>query len=822
MRNPALLLAIVILVVCLEGRARAHNDEFVPPPADDVTTTAPTPCIGGAAGGFPCRNVHLLALLPQESIGAGFGNDMWGWTDPLTGREYAIMGFQDAVAFVDIGDPTRPVHLGNLPTETRSSIWNDLKVYRDHVYIVSEARGHGMQVFDLRQLRSVVAPPLTFTPTAHYDGFGSAHNIAINEETGFAYVVGSNTCFGGPHMIDLSQPAAPQFAGCDDSVGYTHDSQCVIYRGPDLAHRGKEICFHANLSPNRLVITDLSNRQNPRQLWLGSYPGASYTHQGWLTEDQAYFLLSDEEDEKNLGHDTRTYVWDVRNLDAPVLRGHYEAASTAIDHNLYVAGEHVFEANYRSGLRILRMGDLGRAELAEVGFFDTYPRNDFPDFSGAWSVYPFFESGVVAVSDSRGLFLLSPDLDAVAHCGDGIDNDADGAIDLVDSGCSNSSDSSELSACENALDDDGDALVDHPADPGCFGAQDDSEQSASLVCDDGLDNDADGHVDGADPDCSDPSDPSENACGDGVVEPGEQCDDGNALAGDCCSPLCAFEPPGRACDDGDACSATDLCDGAGSCEGVEPLVCDDGAFCNGVESCSPAVGCLAGESPAIDDGIACTVDRCDESEDHVDHDPDDAQCDDGNGCTASACDALLGCTHDAIPSCALLRVESAQGPDEAVFGEAVRVVADVGNLESGETTSGPVAVAFYLSLDDRIEPSLDVAVGECSIEGISMGASEACEDAAALVPAELNADSMTDTGLRYWGACARLDAKTAEPVCGLGNAVRVPEPASTSLGLAALALLALLRRRQRGRSSARMENAVTPTIDRPRGSGRAF
>jgi cysteine-rich repeat protein len=32
------------------------------------------------------------------------------------------------------------------------------------------------------------------------------------------------------------------------------------------------------------------------------------------------------------------------------------------------------------------------------------------------------------------------------------------------------------------------------------------------------------------------------ACGNGVLEPGEACDDGNQLAGDCCSPTCSVEP----------------------------------------------------------------------------------------------------------------------------------------------------------------------------------------------------------------------------------------------------------------------------------------
>ena len=65
-----------------------------------------------------------------------------------------------------------PVYLGKLPTHTSSTTWRDVKVYNNYAFIVSEAGGHGMQVFDLTRLRDVANPPETFTEDAHYDGFG--------------------------------------------------------------------------------------------------------------------------------------------------------------------------------------------------------------------------------------------------------------------------------------------------------------------------------------------------------------------------------------------------------------------------------------------------------------------------------------------------------------------------------------------------------------------------------------------------------------------------------------------------------------------------
>ena len=425
-----------LVLLCLAGAyADELDDGLVQEVADESPASpdviADIPCVDGTANGFACSNVELLAWVTRSSLGQGQGSDVWGWTDSGPGREFAWVGVRNGLAFVEVTNPREPVHLGTLPTQTFASIWHDVKVYGDYAFIVSEAGGHGIQVFDLTRLESVVAPPETFSADAIYSGFGSAHNIAINEETGFAYGVGTNTCRAGLHMVDISEPLAPTFAGCFSADGYTHDVQCVVYTGPDEEHQGKEICFASNT--DTLTIVDVSDKSVPVQLSRTGYAGRRYTHQGWLTEDQAHFLLGDELDELRLGHNTRTYIWDVSDLDAPLVVGEHTGTTRAIDHNQHVRGDHVFQANYRSGLSVLRMGDLDLGELAEVAFFDTYPEDNNPGFSGAWGVYPFFESGTVLVNDiNRGLFVLRPDLEAVPRCDDGLDNDRDGLTDYPD------------------------------------------------------------------------------------------------------------------------------------------------------------------------------------------------------------------------------------------------------------------------------------------------------------------------------------------------------------------------------------------------------
>ncbi|HWC27687.1 MAG TPA: choice-of-anchor B family protein [Solirubrobacteraceae bacterium] len=395
----------VLAAAMRESRARASGAGDAP--SEPLFGLA---CSDGFAGPFPCRGVSLESFLPLSAIGGGQGNDIWGWTDRQTGREYALMGKTTGTAFVDIATPDRPVYLGDLPSHQQDrefAVWRDIKVYSDHAYVVADKAGHGMQVFDLTRLRGA-GEPRTWTEDAHYARFGNAHNIAINEETGFAYAVGTDTCAGGLHMIDIRSPQNPVFAGCYSDDGYTHDTQCVIYRGPDPRFAGREICLSAN--EDTLTIVDVSDKRRPAMLSRTPYEGAAYTHQGWLTEDQRFFLLGDELDEQQAGIPTTTYIFDVGDLRAPTLIGVYRAATAAIDHNLYTRDDRVFEANYRAGLRILDSTRVADGELREVAFFDVYPADDAAEFNGAWSVYPYFDSGIVIVSGiEQGLFVLRPD-----------------------------------------------------------------------------------------------------------------------------------------------------------------------------------------------------------------------------------------------------------------------------------------------------------------------------------------------------------------------------------------------------------------------------
>ncbi|MCK8523643.1 choice-of-anchor B family protein [Aquimarina sp. D1M17] len=372
-------------------------------------------CVNGmSAGIYPCDGLDLISRISLSEMSAGEGNDSWGWTDPQDNKEYAIVGLNNGTAFIDISIPETPVYLGKLPTATVNSSWRDVKVYQNHAFIVSEAPGHGMQVFDLTRLRSVSNPPQTFTADNRFTEFGSAHNIVINTESGYAYPVGARNAAGselvfggGPIFINIQDPKNPVGEGGFTSVGtdpYSHDAQVVTYNGPDPDYQGREILIGSNQV--EIVIADITDKNNPINISKISYSQVGYTHQGWFTEDMRYFLLGDELDETGAGFNTRTIIFDFEDLDSPLFHMTYTGPTSAIDHNGYVKGNKFYIANYQAGLRIVDLTDIANRNITEIGFFDTFPSGDTANFSGAWNVYPFFESGNIVISDINSGFLL--------------------------------------------------------------------------------------------------------------------------------------------------------------------------------------------------------------------------------------------------------------------------------------------------------------------------------------------------------------------------------------------------------------------------------
>ncbi|KAJ7776767.1 hypothetical protein DFH07DRAFT_865635 [Mycena maculata] len=400
-----------------------------------------TPCVGGYAGTavnntYSCNNLDLYSFTPHANLGSEdlIGNDVWGWAHTSDGvtREFGLVAQMDGTAFVEVLSTGQIAYLGRLPTQSVSSIWRDIKVIGTYAYIGSEAVGHGIQVFNLLKLldASLVANPKTFSidtdVTAVYEGLpvGASHNVVAHADKNLIIAVGSvprtDICGSGLIFVDVTDPASPQSAGCAGADGYVHDAQCLTYYGPHAAYNGTDVCYSFN--ENSFTIYDITDPFEPVIISTTGYYGVSYSHQGWVIDEknQMYLLLNDEYDEvssRGWAEDQRsvTYIWDISDLEHPVLTGHYKSPAVAIDHNLYVHHGLAYESNYNSGLRIVNVSSVAEDPTGggfyEAAFFDVHPEDDdingIAEFGGAWSVYPYFESGYLLVNTlERGLFVV--------------------------------------------------------------------------------------------------------------------------------------------------------------------------------------------------------------------------------------------------------------------------------------------------------------------------------------------------------------------------------------------------------------------------------
>ena len=393
-------------------------------------------CENGRADGFPCDNVDLIAHMPLSEFRTGDDfdiprevQDVWGWTSS-DNREFIILGAYEGIFFVEILVGVIPVIMGYLPgTRSSKSMWHDMKVIGDYVYIVSENKSHQLQIFDLSLLLDI-DPEIDcvdfrycveLEPTRTYEGTSdnpirNAHNIVANENTDYLYLVGGDSCDGGLYVVDVIDPLRPFFVACFEAPGrtYVHDAICVTYDGPDRDFQNREICFCFN--EDAVVIVDVDDKLDMKVISEIFYDDIAYTHQGWLSSDQSYLVFGDEVDEMERDiPKTRTLVVNVENLRQPEDVVEFLGTTEAVDHNQYVVDylgvDLIYQANYNAGLSILQVFNYETADMKEVAYFDTQPGTNRAETFGAWSVYPYFRSGVIAVSDiSGGLFLLKPDL----------------------------------------------------------------------------------------------------------------------------------------------------------------------------------------------------------------------------------------------------------------------------------------------------------------------------------------------------------------------------------------------------------------------------
>lgn len=318
-------------------------------------------------------------------------NDIWGYTD-ANGREYALVGTRNGLSIVDLNDPTQPTEVAFAPGDP--SVWRDVKVWGDYAYVTCDQGDDGLMVVDLSNLPNSISyslfrPELTLTSAT--DTLERAHNIWI-DENGVAYISGANVGNRGVLMFDVATtPGTPLYLGAVDAE-YAHD---CFARGDTL--------YTADIYGGYFSVYDVTNKATP--VFLGAQTTPSlFAHNLWLSDDSKTLFTTDEKPDAFVGAYDVSDPSNIQELDR--FRPDSTLGQGVIPHNVHVWDDYLIISYYTDGCIIV---DASRPHnLIEVGNFDTYlPATT--GFNGAWGAYPYFPSGLVAISDiGNGLYILQP------------------------------------------------------------------------------------------------------------------------------------------------------------------------------------------------------------------------------------------------------------------------------------------------------------------------------------------------------------------------------------------------------------------------------
>lgn len=346
--------------------------------------------------------IEMVSWMPLNQFqgNPSTGSDCWGYTSP-SGREYALFTHEAGTAVVEITNPDNAQIVAEI--DGPDSLWRDIKVFEHRAYAVSEG-GDGIQVINLANVDMGV---VTLEGTVTSGGTTATHNIVLDEDSGYIYRCGGGG--NGLRIYDLNaNPTNPPYVGSWPDR-YVHDAQVITWPDDGSQWAGREIAFccagyNGGWNETGLTILDVTNKSSIVELSHLQHTNNHYSHQGWLSPDLQYFYLNDELDEQNTGGTTTTRIIDVSNLSAPFQAGTCTSGSSSIDHNLYIRDDVMYQANYRSGVRIFDI--TNRVSPVQTAWFDTYPADDGAAFNGLWSVFPYFPSGTLIGSDlERGLFV---------------------------------------------------------------------------------------------------------------------------------------------------------------------------------------------------------------------------------------------------------------------------------------------------------------------------------------------------------------------------------------------------------------------------------
>jgi len=333
-------------------------------------------------------------------------NDLIGYYDSASQKEYIIAGSTDSIYFFDITIPTQ-IKLLDVEYGTVKGVVNrDYEIYEHYVYCVADQNRSSMQIYDLKYLPD----------SAHkvYEDSALAintHSIFIEAKSKRLYMcsnkyanwLNGNFKESAMDIISIEDPENPKFlarlyvpvrSSGEPAFRWVHESHVRN----DTAYLS---CGYAGL-----YIYDLRDLNNQQIISsIVNYPLSGYNHSSWLSKDGKHIMFTDE----NMGLPTK--IFDISILQAPRLESTFISNTWAIPHNAYWFGSFAVISHYQDGVVIYDIADTKKPQLA--AYYDTYPENgtDYSKiYTGCWGVWPFLPSGNIIASDrTNGIFVLKAD-----------------------------------------------------------------------------------------------------------------------------------------------------------------------------------------------------------------------------------------------------------------------------------------------------------------------------------------------------------------------------------------------------------------------------
>ena len=315
------------------------------------------------------------------------GSDIWGWVDPSTGSEYALVGLNDGFSCVDVSNPSNPVEKFYIPDI--NSTWRDIKTWGNYAYITTEADA-GLLIVDLSDMTGATywhVSNFSHPSSGNSVEFTSAHNLFI-DENGICYIFGAKSVNGGNPsdgaiFLDVdANPTNPHYLGEWDDE-YIHDG---MVRGDTM--------YSGCINVGELFIVDVSDKNNPNTLGTHSTPNA-FSHNAWVSDDGDFVFTTDEKSDAFLASYDITDCSNIQEVD----RIQSNPGSLSMPHNVHVDGNFLITSYYRDGTIVHDITQPNN--MIQVAYYDSYSGYGGGS-NGCWGTYPYLPSGNIISSEIDG------------------------------------------------------------------------------------------------------------------------------------------------------------------------------------------------------------------------------------------------------------------------------------------------------------------------------------------------------------------------------------------------------------------------------------